>query len=78
MSLLILDPRSPDREINVYLQPLIEELKQLWSLGVCTYILLSINFFSSTLLCYELLMTFQHMVTYLDEVRKGIRHVPSV
>ncbi|KAA0064074.1 CACTA en-spm transposon protein [Cucumis melo var. makuwa] len=34
MSLLIPGPRSPDRETDVYLQPLIEELKKLWSLGV--------------------------------------------
>ncbi|KAA0051636.1 Transposon, En/Spm-like protein [Cucumis melo var. makuwa] len=31
MSRLIPDPRSPDREIDVYLQPLIEELKELWT-----------------------------------------------
>ncbi|KAA0063200.1 uncharacterized protein E5676_scaffold2774G00080 [Cucumis melo var. makuwa] len=28
---------SPDREIDVYLQPLIEELKELWTFGVRTY-----------------------------------------
>ncbi|KAA0046643.1 hypothetical protein E5676_scaffold411G001130 [Cucumis melo var. makuwa] len=33
MSLLILGPKSPGREIDVYLQPLIEELKELWTLG---------------------------------------------
>ncbi|KAA0049662.1 uncharacterized protein E5676_scaffold5066G00120 [Cucumis melo var. makuwa] len=37
MSLLIPDPRSPDKEIDVYLQPLIEELKVLWTFGVRTY-----------------------------------------
>ncbi|KAA0032376.1 hypothetical protein E6C27_scaffold219G002440 [Cucumis melo var. makuwa] len=37
MSLLIPGPRSPGREINVYLQPLIEELKDLWNFGVRTY-----------------------------------------
>ncbi|KAA0066001.1 uncharacterized protein E5676_scaffold120G00360 [Cucumis melo var. makuwa] len=31
MSLLILGPQSPGREIDVYLQPLIEELKELWT-----------------------------------------------
>ncbi|KAA0053370.1 CACTA en-spm transposon protein [Cucumis melo var. makuwa] len=34
MSLLIPSPRSPGREIDVYLQPLIEELKELWTFGV--------------------------------------------
>ncbi|TYJ97044.1 uncharacterized protein E5676_scaffold506G001100 [Cucumis melo var. makuwa] len=33
MSLLIPDPKSPGREIDVYLQPLIEELKELWTFG---------------------------------------------
>ncbi|KAA0047438.1 uncharacterized protein E6C27_scaffold498G00310 [Cucumis melo var. makuwa] len=28
---------SPDREIDVYLQPLIEELKELWTFGLRTY-----------------------------------------
>ncbi|KAA0062931.1 uncharacterized protein E6C27_scaffold468G00250 [Cucumis melo var. makuwa] len=37
MSLLIPDPRSPDREIDVYLQPLIEELKELWTFRVCMH-----------------------------------------
>ncbi|KAA0031995.1 uncharacterized protein E5676_scaffold96G00840 [Cucumis melo var. makuwa] len=37
MSLLILDPGSPSREIDMYLQPLIEELKELWTFGVRTY-----------------------------------------
>ncbi|KAA0033109.1 putative transposase [Cucumis melo var. makuwa] len=36
MSLLIPSPRSPNREIDVYLQPLIEELKELWTFGVRT------------------------------------------
>ncbi|TYK21769.1 GDSL esterase/lipase [Cucumis melo var. makuwa] len=31
MSLLIPDLRSPGREIDIYLQPLIEELKELWN-----------------------------------------------
>ncbi|TYK14236.1 uncharacterized protein E5676_scaffold1121G00150 [Cucumis melo var. makuwa] len=37
ISLRIPGPRSPDREIDVYLQPLIEELKELWNFGVRTY-----------------------------------------
>ncbi|KAA0040910.1 uncharacterized protein E6C27_scaffold125G00200 [Cucumis melo var. makuwa] len=35
ISLLIPGSRSPGRKIDVYLQPLSEELKQLWSLGIC-------------------------------------------
>ncbi|XP_057756143.1 uncharacterized protein LOC130975353 [Arachis stenosperma] len=37
LSLLILGPQSPENDIDVYLQPLIEELKELWESGVETY-----------------------------------------
>ncbi|XP_052107465.1 uncharacterized protein LOC127740505 [Arachis duranensis] len=37
LSLLIPGPQSPGNDIDVYLQPLIEELKELWELGVETY-----------------------------------------
>ncbi|XP_021729989.1 uncharacterized protein LOC110696961 [Chenopodium quinoa] len=37
LSLLIPGPSSPGRNIDVYLQPLIEELKDLWENGVETY-----------------------------------------
>ncbi|KAA0056441.1 uncharacterized protein E5676_scaffold120G002070 [Cucumis melo var. makuwa] len=37
MSLLIPGPRSPGKELDVYLQSLIEELKVLWTFGLCTY-----------------------------------------
>ena len=37
MSLLISGRSAPGRDIDVYLQPLIEELKNLWEHGVQTY-----------------------------------------
>ena len=37
LSLLIPGPRSPGNDIDVYLQPLIDELKLLWSSGDETY-----------------------------------------
>ncbi|XP_004488866.1 uncharacterized protein [Cicer arietinum] len=37
LSLLIPGPQSPGNNVDVYLQPLIEELKVLWDLGVETY-----------------------------------------
>ena len=37
MSMLIPGPKSPENDIDMYLQPLIEELKQLWEHGVETY-----------------------------------------
>ena len=36
ISLLILGPKSPGNDFDVFLEPLIEELLQLWS-GVMTY-----------------------------------------
>ena len=37
MSLLILGPKAPGKDIVVYLRPLVEELKELWDVGVQTY-----------------------------------------
>ncbi|XP_026380826.1 uncharacterized protein LOC113275507 [Papaver somniferum] len=37
MSLLIPGPQAPGRDIDVYLRPLIDELKELWDTGVETY-----------------------------------------
>ncbi|KAK3204594.1 hypothetical protein Dsin_018640 [Dipteronia sinensis] len=37
MSLLIPGPKAPGNDIDVYLQPLISELKELWDVGVSTY-----------------------------------------
>ena len=37
LSMLIPGPKSPGKDIDVYLQPLIEELKELWNDGVVTY-----------------------------------------
>ena len=37
MSILIRGPKHPKRFLDVFLQPLIEELKELWSTGAHTY-----------------------------------------
>ena len=37
LSLLIPGPKSPGNDIDVYLEPLINELKQLWEVGVETF-----------------------------------------
>lgn len=37
LSLLIPGPKSPGNNIDVFLQPLIEELNELWDVGVDTY-----------------------------------------
>ncbi|KAL6564873.1 hypothetical protein OROMI_016323 [Orobanche minor] len=37
LSLMIPGPQSPGNNIDIYLQPLIQELKELWDVGVPTY-----------------------------------------
>ena len=37
LSLLIPGPHAPGRDIDVYLRPLVEELKDLWHEGVETF-----------------------------------------
>lgn len=37
LSLIIPGPKSPKGKLDVYLQPLVEELKQLWNVGAMTY-----------------------------------------
>ncbi|XP_019261555.1 PREDICTED: uncharacterized protein LOC109239441 [Nicotiana attenuata] len=37
LSMIIPGPLSPENDIDVYLQPLIEELKELWETGIETY-----------------------------------------
>ncbi|XP_047333830.1 uncharacterized protein LOC124937589 isoform X1 [Impatiens glandulifera] len=37
ISLIIPGPKSPQRKIDIFLQPLIDELKMLWNVGVPTY-----------------------------------------
>ena len=37
MSLLILGPNAPRKDIDVFLRPLIDELKELWNVGVENY-----------------------------------------
>lgn len=37
LSLLVPDPKNPKGNLAVYMQPLIEELKQLWEIGAMTY-----------------------------------------
>ncbi|XP_008460612.1 uncharacterized protein LOC103499390 [Cucumis melo] len=45
LSLLIPGPRSLDKEIDIYLQPLIDELNELWVDGIQTYDSFNASFF---------------------------------
>ena len=37
LSLLIPGPKGPGMNLDVYMQPLVEELKELWEIGVKTF-----------------------------------------
>lgn len=37
LTIIVPGPKNPKHKLDVYLQPLIEELNQLWSEGVTTY-----------------------------------------
>ena len=63
MLLLIPGPKSLGRETDVYLQPLIEELKELWTFGVYTYDSLTGKFFQ---LHATLLWMINDFSTYVD------------
>ncbi|XP_062119373.1 uncharacterized protein LOC133833132 [Humulus lupulus] len=46
MALLILGRRAPGKDIDVYLQPLIDELKKLWENGVRTFDIIDKEYFT--------------------------------
>ena len=37
LTVIVPGPKSPKQKLDVYLQPLVVELKDLWLNGVCTY-----------------------------------------
>ncbi|KAL4010220.1 hypothetical protein IC575_030450 [Cucumis melo] len=63
MSLLIPGPKSPGKEIDIYLQPLVDELKELWNVGVRTYDSVSGEYFQ---LRASLLWTINDFPAYGD------------
>ena len=54
MSMLILGPKSPGMNIDVYLQPLVDELKELWVQGVKTWDAKEKNFTLRALLLWTI------------------------
>ena len=63
LSLVILGPTSPVIVIDVYLEPLVEELKELWDVGVQAYNASSKKVFQ---LCAALMWTINDFPTYAD------------
>uniref|UniRef100_A0A0A9GDT7 Uncharacterized protein n=1 Tax=Arundo donax TaxID=35708 RepID=A0A0A9GDT7_ARUDO len=75
MSMLILGLRSTGMNIDVYLQPLIDELKELWVKGVETWdAKVKKNFTLHALLLWTI-NDFQRMPCYLVGVLKASLHV---
>ena len=75
MSLLILGPQASGKDIDVYLQPLIDELKYLWKKGVMTYDASKKKGLQCMQQCYGQYINFQHMELFLDGVQKVTKHV---
>ena len=63
LSLVIPGPKSPGIAIDVYLQPLVEELRELWNVGVEAYDVSSKNVFQ---LHAALMWTVHDFPTYAD------------
>lgn len=71
MSLLIPGPKAPDKDSDVYLRPLIDELKEMWADGVETKDVNIEFFFDCMHMSCGPLMTFMRMGVCLDGAQKG-------
>ena len=74
LSMMISGPKPSGNDIEVYLSPLIEDLKLMWDQGVEVFD----EFANETFKLHAMLfctMTFQHMVTYQGIVLRVIKHV---
>ena len=74
MSLLIPGPKSPRKDFDVFLEPLIEELLQLWS-GVMTYDAASRTKFNLHAAVLWSINDYLALGTCQDKVQKFIMHV---
>ncbi|XP_020258902.1 uncharacterized protein LOC109835335 [Asparagus officinalis] len=72
MSLLIPGPHAPGNDIDVFLRPLVDELKELWDNEVVTYDASKKQISGCMRLYCGPLMTFLHMVTCLGGAQKAI------
>lgn len=71
LTLLIPSPNSPSQNIDVYLRPLVDDLKLLWEEGVYTWDALLRQNSKCGLLYYGLSVTSLHMACYLDGAHMG-------
>ena len=70
-SMIILGEKVPDVNIDVFLQPLIKELSKLWE-GVDAFDHLLRHILNCGKLFIRLLMTFPHMLIYLEGVQRVV------
>ncbi|KAK3204487.1 hypothetical protein Dsin_018533 [Dipteronia sinensis] len=63
LTLLILGPKQPGNDIDIYLVPLIEDLKDPWTIGIDAY---SESTFNLKAILMWTIMIFQHMGICLD------------
>jgi hypothetical protein len=63
LSFVILGPKSPGMDIDVYLQPLIEELQELWNVGVHTFDVSRKKYF---MMRAQLMWTINDFPVYID------------
>ena len=78
LSLLIPGPQAPGRDIDVYLRPLIEELKELWHEGVQTFDVSTGENFPMHACVLWTINDFLLMGTWLGGTQKDIKHVQFV
>ena len=70
LTLLIMGTSSPGKDIDVFLRPLVDELKELWSEGIVEQDACNGNNSDCELLCYGLLMIFSLGAVYQDGVAR--------
>ena len=78
LSLLILGPHQPGKNIDVYLSPLVDGLKTLWEKGVETYDAHLHKVFTLKAILYGQSMISLHMETWSIALWKDIMHVQYV
>jgi hypothetical protein len=78
LSLIIPGPRAPGMNIDVYLQPLVHELMELWDVGVTTYDVSSKKKFTMRATLMWTINDFPAYADLLDGVQKALMHVPVV
>ena len=71
LSLLIPSPTAHRNDIYIYLQPLIDELNDLWEVGLKHMMLQQKKIFVCVQLYYGLLMIFLHMQIFQVGALKG-------